>query len=427
MSRKVILRNCNIVDVVNQRVLERQSILIDGAQIKKIGQVEELTPLEKELPKESIFELEGREVIPGLIDSHLHLCVVPGLLGSCESDAVLETLRASETLKVLSGAKNAKETLEAGFTTVRDVGQGDNLALRDAIERGFISGPRIVACGWLGVTGGHQEELSPEGIYNVQLRKEDIGVDGPWEIRKKVRELVRKGVDCIKTFVSGGGYIRYPWDHFWSSRESFTDEELKALVDEAHSAGRRVAAHATVSSAIKSAIAAGVDTIEHGLFLDEEDINEMRKKGIFYVPTLTVFKEMWNVDRMEGRKFLPVEKERAKRYLETHLSSFRKAYECGVKIAMGSDTFKVLKHGNNAQELEWMVKAGMSEMEALVSATKTASEALGVDSMVGSIEEGKLADLLVVDRSPLTDISVLRDKRNLKMIMKNGEIICSRL
>jgi len=133
------------------------------------------------------------------------------------------------------------------------------------------------------------------------------------------------------------------------------------------------------------------------------------------------------VDRMEGRKFLPVEKERAKRYLETHLSSFRKAYECGVKIAMGSDTFKVLKHGNNAQELEWMVKAGMSEMEALVSATKTASEALGVDSMVGSIEEGKLADLLVVDRSPLTDISVLRDKRNLKMIMKNGEIICSRL
>jgi len=136
MLRKVILRNCNIVDVVNQRVLERQSILIDGAQIKKIGQVEELTPLEKELPKESIFELEGREVIPGLIDSHLHLCVVPGLLGSCESDAVLETLRASETLKVLSGAKNAKETLEAGFTTVRDVGQGDRgMRLREVLYR----------------------------------------------------------------------------------------------------------------------------------------------------------------------------------------------------------------------------------------------------------------------------------------------------
>ena len=424
MSQK-LLKNCSILDVIGKRVLQGRSILIEGSQIKKIGGMEESGTLEKGLPKGSVFELEGKLVMPGLIDSHVHLSVIQG---SSESVTLLENLRATETLKVLYGAKHARETLEAGFTTVRDMGEGDNLALKDAIERGVISGPRIVACGRLGMTGGHQERMSSEWAYNVPIREGDVGVDGPWEIRKKVRKLTGKGVDFIKTFATGGGCIKHPFYPYWLDGRNYTQEELGALVDEAHSAGRRVAAQVLVSpEGVKSAIRAGVDTIEHGVCLDEEDIDEMRRKGIFYVPTLGVIKGMWDIGEGEEIKSLQVEKSDAKRYLEAHQASFRRARDKGVKIAMGSDTFRVLKQGENACELEWLVKAGMSMMEALVSATKIASEALGIDSLVGSVEEGKWADLLVVDPSPLNNILVLRDRGNLKMIMKNGDVICSRL
>lgn len=424
MSKK-LLKNCSVLDVIGQKILEGRSIVIDGNRIKKIGRVDEFSALEKELPRENIFEINGRMVMPGLIDSHVHLCVVRDPF---ESNILLENLRASETLKALYGARHAKETLEGGFTTVRDAGNGDNLALRDAIERGAIVGPRIVACGWLGMTGGHQERMASEWHYNIQPRKEEAGVDGPWEIRKKIRELVRQGVDCIKTYSAGEGYAKHPFYPFWLDQRNYTLEELKALVDEAHAAGRRVAAHALLSAiGVKNAITAGVDTIEHGLFVDEEDTVEMKERGIFYVPTLAVMMKMWEVYEAKGMSWLRIEEGDAQRYLEEHLASFKRARLNGVKIAMGSDTFRILTQGDNTFELECMVKAGMSEMEAVVSATKTASEALGIENMVGSIEEGKLADLLVVDPDPLTNILTLRDRANLKMIMKDGEIIRSHL
>jgi imidazolonepropionase-like amidohydrolase len=418
-----ILKNCKILDVEGQKILERRSILIEGARIQQIGSTEDLAAFEKELSRESVMEINGRLVMPGLIDTHVHLCI---LRTDSELVTLAENLRAPETLKVLYGAKHAKATLESGFTTVRDMGQGDNLALREAIEKGVIPGPRIVACGWLGMTSGHGEQMSSESRFNTSLREADIGVDGPWEIRKKVRRLVSQGVDFIKTYATGGGYIRHPFYPYWMERPNYTLEELRALVDEAHSAGRRVAAQGMVNPAgTKNAIAADIDTLEHGLVLDDDDVQEMVAKRIFYVPTLAVARAMWGSDEEDGMKYLQLEKGEAKRLLEEQLVSLDRARRAGVKIAMGSDCFRVLKHGENAQELDWRVKAGIPIMEALMSATKTAAEALGIEQMVGSLEEGKLADLLVVDPDPTRDISVLRQKKNLKMVMKNGEVICS--
>ena len=418
------LKNGKILDVKARKVLTGSSIFIEGSEIIRVGSVEELGEIEKTLLSETILDLDGRLIMPGLIDSHVHLCHIQG---SEEIDTLTENLRATDTLKVLHGARNARETLESGFTTVRDVGQGDNLALREAIERGIITGPRIVACGWLGMAGGHQQRMTSEWRFGVRPRQEDLGVDGPWDVRRRVRKLVGQGVDCIKTYTSGSGGIRHPFYPYWLEYRNFTPEEMEALVDESHTAGRRVAAHTLVSNeGVKLAIWAGVDTLEHGVLIREEDAREMQKKGIIYVPTLAVIRAMWDVKGQEKIKYLRISEEDALRYVEEHQASFQRAHDCGVKIAMGSDTFRVLRHGGNACELKAMVEAGMSEMEAIVSATKIASEALGIESLLGTVEEGKLADLLVVDPNPLDDISVLLKREHLKLIMKNGEVIVSR-
>ena len=422
---QTIIKNCSILDVKAKKVREGRSILINGPRIEKIGTVESFKDLETKLPEGSIYETDGRIVLPGLIDTHVHLCIVrePSI-----SKTVLENLRATETLKVLYGARHARETLEAGFTTVRDMGQGDNLALREAIQNGAVMGPRMVVCRWMGVTSGHGEQMATEWDYNVPLRKEDVGVDGPWEIRKKVRKLVGQGADFIKTYTTSAGYKPHPFYPYWLERPNYTMEELEALVDEAHASGRRVAvAGFTNPIGTKNAILAGIDTLEHGLVLDEQDVGEMRERGIYYVPTLAMTDRIWNVDETEDGEFFQIRKEDAKRYLEAQWNSFKIAREAGVKIAMGSDAFRVMGHGENALEFEIRVKAGMSEMEALVSATILSAEALGIESMVGSIEEGKFADLLVVDPDPLKDISILLDKNNLKVIMKNGDVVCSRM
>jgi imidazolonepropionase-like amidohydrolase len=420
-----LFKNGVILDVVSERLLTDHAVLIEGKRIKKIAPVQTFAEFEAHLDPKAIFDLNGMYLIPGLIDAHIHLVVIQS---SNESETVLENLRGSETLKVLYGARHAKETLESGFTTVRDVGLGDNLALKDAIGRGIIPGPRIVACGWLGMTGGQQQRVVSEWQYNVSPRAQNIGVDGPWEVRKKVRELVSQGYDCIKTFATGGGYIKHPWYNLWADQRNFTLEELRALVDEAHAAGRKVACHAWASvEGIKNAIAAGVDTLEHAVFLDNEDVTAMKQRNITYVATLAFMNVIWDVVAIEKMQYLPVEIESARNYLDAHLTSFRRAQDHGVKIAMGSDTYRVLKQGENACEIEWLVKSGLTEMQALAASTITAAEALAVNHLVGSIEEGKLADFLVVKPNPLDDVSILRNRNNLKMIVKDGDIVRSRL
>jgi imidazolonepropionase-like amidohydrolase len=216
---------------------------------------------------------------------------------------------------------------------------------------------------------------------------------------------------------------------FWADQRNFTDEELNALVDEAHNAGRKVVAHAFIDNiGVKSAISAGVDSIEHGVFLEEEDLIQMKEKGIYYTPTRGVIIRLFETSSAKGMaRMWAVEEGKEKEYPEQHLKSFKRALKANVKIILGSDSYRILQHGENAFELECMVKGGMSEMGAIVAATKTSSEAIGLENVIGSIEEGKYADLLVVDPNPLSNISVLRDKANIKMIMKEGDIVSTQL
>jgi imidazolonepropionase-like amidohydrolase len=266
--------------------------------------------------------------------------------------------------------------------------------------------------------------LSSEWQFKVALREPDVGITGPWAVRKKVRQLVGQGVDAIKVFATGGGYQRHPLYPYWDDQRNFTLEEITALVDEAHSAGRRVAGHAMVNTdGIKNAIAAGIDTLEHGIFLDESDVAAMKAKEIIFIPTMAVMEAMWQAKDTKDMPYVHIDPGDAQKYLAAHKTSLKRAYAHGVKIAAGSDTLRVLKHGDNADELVSLVNSGLPEMEALAAATINGAAALGIETLVGSIEEGKLADLLVVDPNPLDNIAVLCNRQNLKLIIKNGEIV----
>jgi imidazolonepropionase-like amidohydrolase len=271
--------------------------------------------------------------------------------------------------------------------------------------------------------------MSSEWVYDIPMRDNEVGVDGPWGVRKKVRELVRQGVDCIKSYTTGEGLYKYPLYPYWSDMRNYTDEELNALVDEAHSSGRKVAVHAFVDNiGIKSAIRAGVDSIEHGVFIEEEDTLQMNEKGIYYTPTLGVGITIFEAAAAKGMaRMWAVEEGLEKKYPIEHAASFKRAYDNKVKIVCGSDTYRILQHGENAFELEAMVRCGMSEMDALTASTYVSAELLGLERFIGSVEEGKYADLLVVSSDPLSDISSLRDKSNLKIIMKKGDIFSSKL
>jgi len=413
-----LLENCRLIDVRAEKVRDGRSLLIKDDRVEKIGPVDAFADTVRQVAAEDRIDCSGRTVLPGLIDAHVHLCVI-------RAKDVLQTaaanVKASEPLLVLHGARNAVETLKSGYTTVRDVGQGDVLALRDAIEAGVVPGPRIIAYNYLGMQGGHQQCMNAEWRFNLPPRPRDRGVDGPWAVRRRVRELVALGADGIKTFTAGEGLRLHPLDDAWRERPNFTTAELAALVDEAHNAGRRVAAHSLVSvRGVKAAIEAGVDTLEHGIFLDVADVRALREKNIYYVPTLAVVQRMWRPEARGGPQYLAVSAERAAAYLEAHLRSVRLALAAGVPIAAGSDTFRVLKPGENAVELACLVRAGLSPMAALRSATVVAARALGIAAHVGSLEPGKKADLVVLSADPLADISVLRDRQRIEHIMKNG-------
>ena len=415
----MLITNCSLLDVVSGQVKPSSWISIQDRYIAAVGTAPEPAP--QAGPGENILDLAGKTVIPGLIDAHLHLCV---LQGGGPAETTQMNVQATETLKVLWGAKNAAQTLRSGFTTVRDMGQGDNLALRDAISMGAVPGPRIVACGWLGSTAGHGEQMMPEWHLGVPVRPNDLGVDGPWAVRKKVRQLIGRGVDCIKTFAAGESLIKHPWDRAWKEGPDYTLQELQAIVEESHMHGRKVAMHSLISrQGIKNAIAAGADTLEHGVRLDRQDAEAMARQGMFYIPTGAVVDGMWNVSSEADLQYLHIDFANARQFIADHLQSVALAREHGVKIALGTDTFRLLPHGGNAIELIWLVKAGLSPMEALQAATINAAQALGVEHLVGSLEAGKLADLVVVEGDPAQDITCLQSRANLKLVMKDGEVI----
>jgi len=369
-----------------------------------------ITGIASDVPKGvTVIDASELTVLPGLIDCHVHL--------SSSAESIQERLLVPLSLGVAQTLVNARTTLEAGFTTVRDAG-GTPRGVKLAVERGLFPGPRMrIAVGALSQTGGHGDTLMPSG---TQLRATDpehpvTVVDGADNVRRATRELLRAGADQIKTMTSGG--VLSPNDE--PTATGFSPEEIAAIVYEAHAAGKTVMSHAQATQGIKNAVFGGIESIEHGIYLDEETAVEMRKRGTYLVATLIA--PLWVLRRAEKdpSSIPPYAKRKAEEVVEVHRRAFRMAVELGVPIAMGTDT-GVGPHGTNAEEIALMVEHGMTPMQAIVATTKTAAECSRVGHLVGTVEPGKRADLVGVRGDPLSEITLFADPARVELVVKDG-------
>lgn len=402
-TRPVAVRAGHLFDSRNGRLLTDQVVLIEGSRITEVGPAGSV-----DVPANAqVIDLGQATVLPGLIDAHTHLFLTGESGGRYDE----QLLKESWQYRTIEAVVNARKDLEAGFTAMRDLetegAMYGDVDVRNAINRGLVPGPRLqVATRALSTTGGYPlEGYSPEVTVpsGVQI------VDSPWAARRAVREQISYGADLIKVYSTH--HFHFTPEGRLVSIPTFTLEELQAIVDEAHREGVKVACHAYGGEGLHNCLDAGVDSIEHGLDLDDGALQEMLQKGIYYVPTLYVYEFEPEEDlRATGGKT-----SRAR----IHEASFRRAVGSGVKIVFGTDVGP-FPHGTQAKEFEYLVRFGMSPARALQSATWTAAELLGWQDRIGSIEKGKLADLVAVSGDPLTHITELEA---VKFVMKGGAVV----
>jgi len=426
VGQDVAIKAGRLFDGSGQPPLRDVVVLIEDSKIVRVG-----TQGEVEIPSSAqIVDASDKFVMPGLIDTHTHISKTSSPTSStgwgvAEHPLVGWAVRSTAHVKWI---------LESGVTTIRDMGSLGyiDIALRNAISDRIIVGPRIVASGkGLTCTGGHTDMLKHikwfahrVGPYPRAL-EEEIGsgtvVDGVSEILKAVRQQVKLGADYVKFWATGG--VMEAEER--AGAQEFSDEEIRAIVGEAKRARKPIAVHALTAEAIKTCIRAGVDTIEHGIFADEECVNMMKEEGIYLVPTLVAYRKLTRTDV----GFPAAAVEVAKRAVAAHGKTLRMAKRASVKIAMGTDSGS--PYGNmhgvcQAEELELMVSEGLTETETLTAATKTAAEAVKLEDKIGTIEEGKLADLIVLNGNPLKDIRIFQDKNRIELVMKDGKILVRR-
>jgi imidazolonepropionase-like amidohydrolase len=345
-------------------------------------------------------DVTGRTILPGLFDCHTHVVV-----------SSIDTMRLLQTpfsYRFFQAAHNLEATLRIGITTVRDAG-GADLGVKQAVDDGLVAGPRMhISLSMLSQTGGHGDGWMPFGGTIRALLTDHPGVpativDGTDEMRQKVRELIRMGADVIKVATSGG--VLSPRDK--PTHAHFRLEELEVLVEEASAAGIFVMAHAQAAPGIKNAIRAGIRSIDHGIYLDDEAIQLMLDRGTWLVPTLVAPRGV--IDAADAGASIPeASVAKAREVVETHTASFATAVAAGVKVAMGTDS-GVTPHGQNLRELSLMVAGGMTPMQAIEATTRSAAELMGLQDELGTLQPGKRADLVLVDGDPL-DVATLADR-----------------
>jgi len=422
MTERTQVRERGVVALVGGRLidgkgtdpLEDSVVILNGPVIQETGKKTEV----KIPPDAEIIDVCDLTVMPGMIDCHCHISIITWNMQ--------KKLFTPRTVELFQTAEMMKRTLYAGFTTIRDAGTLNDVGLRQAVEMGLVEGPRLVAAASLVQTGGHFDMHYPSG---VQLPFLGGGYGGEIcnsvpEVIKSARKVLRQGFDFIKVATSGG--FGYP-----SSRPEHTEwtlDELKAIVHEASARGKGVMAHAINNQGIRNALVAGVWSVEHGTCLDDETIQMFLDRGTYLVPTLSINEEMYlEPDERQQEGFAPICQREVDELNVVGLQSFKRAAEAGLKIALGTDALTEEMHGRNARELELLVRHGLTPMEAIVAATKTAAEACRVDDKVGTLEVGKAADLLVVNGDPLSDISLLQDQSRLLLIMKEGYAYVDRM
>lgn len=396
-----------LFDSTTGRLQDGVGVLVRAGRIVDVG------PAVVAPPGATVVDLSGFTVLPGLIDAHTHIALHPG-------DYDRQVLRETPELRTIHATVSARVTLESGITTVRDLGNEGagfaDIAVRDAIAKGLVPGPRILAAiqpvtatGAYGLVGYSPYAKLPAISYEA---------DGPAAVRRQVRTLVREGADVIKIYMESYEKKQAESDVLSGAR-TYSDEELAALVDEAHASGVKVAAHTYADESARRAIEVGVDSIEHGLYLTEATFRKMAERGIAYVPTLMVY-ELWR----DGKIFAgssPVKLDKVRRTVDRHADAFRAALRTPVSIVMGSDTFEL--PGTNSQEIVAMVRTGMSPAEALRSATSRAATLLGLAGRVGVLAKGASADLVAVAGDPTKDIETVTRP---VLVMKMGQIAVDR-
>lgn len=400
-TRHMAVHAGHMLDVKSGKMLAEQTIVI------KDGKIVSTSPsAEAKIPSDAIrIDLPNATVLPGLIDAHTHLTMNPQF--------GYETLAISVPRAALIGAKNARVTLLAGFTTVRNVGASgySDVALRDAINAGDVPGPRMLVSGpALGITGGHcDNNLLPSEYHAVG----DGVADGIALVQHKVRENIKYGADLIKVCATGG--VLSLGDN--PQHSQYTLEEMKAIVADAHRLGRKVAAHAHGAEGIQWAAQAGVDSIEHGSYIDDAGIAAMKEHGTYLVPTL--YLGDWLIDNAGLTRLPPPLLAKAEEVIPAARKNIAHAFASGVKVALGTDA-AVYPHGMNGHEFGVMVKLGLTPLQSIQAGTINAADLLGWSGKVGTLEPGAWGDIVAVDGDPLKDVTTLE---RVKFVMKGGEVV----
>ena len=405
VDSKTLIHAGKLIDGKSDRVQSRISIVVDG---NTIADIQEGFISSNDF--ENYIDLRNYTVLPGLMDMHVHFG--GEYLSKAESP-----LKVEREMEAILATQHALVTFKSGFTTVRQVGDSGLVAisLRDAINAGKVIGPRIFAAGkTIATTGGHADPTNGKALddYAYPLPEQGV-VNGPYEVYTAVRQRYKDGADGIKITVTGG--VLSPAKS--GDNPQFTQEEVDAVVSAAKDYGMWVAVHAHGAEGMKRAIKAGVDSIEHGTFMDDEAMDLMIENGTYYVPTISA--GVWVAEKSKIDNFFPeIVRPKAASVGPQISGTFKKAHKRGVKIAFGTDA-GVQKHGTNWKEFVYMVENGMSEMKAIQSATMETAKLLRIEDKLGSIEEGKLADMIAVKGNPLDDISILG---NIEVIIKDGVV-----
>jgi imidazolonepropionase-like amidohydrolase len=401
MAERLLLQGGRVFDAVGDAPEARPAdVVVEGGRIVEVG---------PGLDGDVAVDCSGATLAPGFFDCHVHVMITR-----------YDLWRMAQTpfsLQFFEAARNLEATLRTGITSVRDAG-GADLGVKTAVEEGLVTGPRMqVSISMLSQTGGHADKWMvcgghfPTPFGMTHPGKPGSVVDGPWEMRRRVRELIRAGADVIKLAASGG--VLSPRDD--PRHGHFRDEELEAAVDEAAAADRWVMAHAQATVGIKASIRAGVRSIEHGIYLDDEAVDMMLAAGTYLVPTLMAPRGV--IEAAEaGINVTDDSLQKARMVVEDHARSVEKAIAAGVKVAMGTDS-GVTPHGENLRELALMVERGMTPAQALVATTRTAAELLGVADELGTLEPGKRADVVAVDGDAL-DVTDLGSR--VRAVWKDG-------